>query len=167
MFILFKDSTLLKYGFAISLLMVLAYTDGGCSGNPGPGAWAYVLKINGTHIEESGCTGDTTNNRMELTAVVRALEHVLSYKGLKDRDIDLFTDSMYVKKGITEWINGWLRNGWRTKAKKPVKNKELWVELLNLSNRLKIRWNWTPGHSGIELNERCDRLVRQEIRKLI
>lgn len=147
--------------------MILAYTDGGCSGNPGPGAWAYVLKINGTLVEESGGVGNTTNNRMELTAAIRALEHVLARKGLKDRDIDLYTDSMYVKKGITEWINGWLQNGWKNKARKPVKNKELWVRLLNLTDRFKIRWNWTPGHSGIELNERCDQLVRQEIDKII
>ena len=147
--------------------MILAYTDGGCSGNPGPGAWAYVLKINGTLVEESGGVGDTTNNRMELTAAIRALEHVLARKELKDRDIDLYTDSMYVKKGITEWIDGWLQNGWKNKARKPVKNKELWVRLLNLTDRFKIRWNWTPGHSGIELNERCDQLVRQEIDKII
>ncbi len=147
--------------------MILAYTDGGCSGNPGPGAWAYVLKINGTLVEESGGVEDTTNNRMELTAAIRALEHVLARKGLKDRDIDLYTDSMYVKKGITEWIKGWVQNGWKNKARKPVKNKELWVRLLNLTDRFKIRWNWTPGHSGVELNERCDQLVRQEIDKII
>ena len=147
--------------------MILAYTDGGCSGNPGPGAWAFVLKINETLIEESGGIGETTNNRMELTAAIRALEHVLARKGLNDRDIDLYTDSMYVKKGITEWINGWLQNGWKNKARKPVKNKELWVRLLNLTDRFKIRWIWTPGHSGIELNERCDQLVRQEIDKII
>jgi len=147
--------------------MILAYTDGGCSGNPGPGAWAYVLKIDGTLVEESGGVRETTNNRMELTAAIRALEHVLAHEGLKDRDIDLYTDSMYVKKGITEWINGWLQNGWKNKARKPVKNKELWVRLLNLTDQFKIRWNWTPGHSGIELNERCDQLVRREIDKII
>ena len=104
---------------------------------------------------------------MELTAVIRALEHVLAQGELKQNVVDLYTDSMYVKKGITEWIKNWLANGWKNKAKKPVKNKELWIRLLSLAEQLEINWNWTPAHSGIELNERCDRLVRREISKML
>jgi ribonuclease HI len=147
--------------------MILAYTDGGCSGNPGPGGWAFVLSYDGALVEGSGGVGETTNNRMELTAVIQALEHVLSRGELRQNVIDLYTDSMYVKKGITEWIKNWLANGWKNKAKKPVKNKELWQQLLELTGQLKINWNWTPGHSGVELNERCDRLVRHEIDKIL
>jgi ribonuclease HI len=147
--------------------MILVYTDGGCSGNPGPGGWAFVLKLGEILVEDSGGVGKTTNNRMELMAVIRALEHVLRHEELKGSFIDLHTDSMYVKKGITEWIKNWLENGWKNRSKKPVKNKDLWVELLKLSEQLDIHWNWTPGHSGIELNERCDRLVRGEIDKIL
>ena len=126
-----------------------------------------MLRFDGTLVERSGGVRETTNNRMELTAVIQALEHVLSHSELKENVVDLYTDSMYVKKGITEWINSWLANGWRSKARKPVKNKELWQKLLSLTNQLEINWNWTPGHRGIDLNERCDRLVHREIEKIL
>jgi ribonuclease HI len=147
--------------------MILVYTDGGCYGNPGPGAWAYVLEIDGKLIDGSGGVKRTTNNRMELTAVIHALGYILSQGGLKDQEVDLYTDSMYVKKGITEWIDSWLQNGWRNKAKKPVKNKELWMRLLSLTGQLRVRWHWTPGHSGNELNELCDRLVQEKLEKSV
>lgn len=145
--------------------MIKAYTDGGCLGNPGPGAWAYVLELGGRRITGRGGQEKTTNNRMELTAVIRALERV-DEESWAGRVVDLHTDSMYVKNGMTAWIKRWVENGWRTAAKKPVKNKDLWLELLDMAGRIEIRWNWVLGHSGDELNELCDRMVKEEMRSL-
>ena len=140
------------------------YTDGGCSGNPGPGGWAYVLITeNGTLITNSGSTLLTTNNKMELSAVIEALKSVSLNPAKTPLNLIVHTDSQYVKNGITTWIHNWIRNGWRTAAKKSVKNKEFWVELQQLANNLKIEWKWVKGHAGIEHNELCDALVQKEI----
>ncbi len=134
------------------------YTDGACSGNPGPGGWGGVIIDSGDIIELSGGEKDTTNNRMELTAVIESLRKVSP-----GSELIVTTDSQYVKKGITEWINNWIKNNWKTAAKKPVKNKDLWQELLNLSKIHEIEWKWVKGHSGHPQNERCDELARKEI----
>ena len=145
---------------------VIVYTDGGCSGNPGPGGWAYVIKVADSDSilhKDSGGVGLTTNNKMELTAVIEALRRVRADADLRDRSVKVHTDSMYVKNGITSWIKRWQRNGWRTAAKKPVKNKELWVELSALQDSLEVSWQWVTAHSGIELNELCDAMVQEQI----
>jgi ribonuclease HI len=139
------------------------WTDGGCLGNPGPGGWAFIVRSGG-HVEElSGFEANTTNNRMELTAVREALQLLSTQTSSKPPPIALHTDSQYVQKGITQWIHTWARNGWRTSAKQPVKNSELWLALWDLSHGLTIRWVWVMGHAGIEMNERCDRLVQEAI----
>ncbi|WP_320129336.1 ribonuclease HI [uncultured Sphaerochaeta sp.] len=141
------------------------YTDGGCSGNPGPGGWAFVLRADSVFEKEaSGGAVATTNNRMELQAVIEALKTCLNYSPKK---IIINTDSQYVKNGITAWITNWKRNGWRTANKAPVKNKEYWIELDSLNSQLPVTWNWVKGHAGIELNERCDSLVRKEMDAII
>ena len=137
---------------------IYIYTDGACSGNPGPGGWGAVLKYEDNVKEISGGEDKTTNNRMELSAVIEAL------KLLKEScSIVLTTDSTYVKNGITEWIHTWKKNNWKTSTKKPVKNVELWKELLELTKNHKIEWKWVKGHSGHPENERCDELARMEI----
>jgi ribonuclease HI len=137
---------------------VIAHTDGACSGNPGPGGWGVILDYNGTRKELAGGEALTTNNRMELMAAISALE------GLKRScSIDLHTDSQYVRQGITEWIHGWKRNGWRTADRKPVKNADLWGRLDAALQRHEVRWHWVRGHAGDELNERADRLARDGI----
>lgn len=135
---------------------VLIYSDGACSGNPGPGGWGAVL-ISGKHRKEiSGGEGLTTNNRMELLAAISALE------ALKKRsDVELYTDSAYVKNGITGWVHGWKKNGWRTADKKPVKNVELWQALDALRNKHDVAWHWLKGHAGHPENERADELARE------
>jgi ribonuclease HI len=139
---------------------VFIYTDGACSGNPGPGGWGALLRFNGSEKELSGGERETTNNRMELTAVIEAL------RALKERCVlEITTDSEYVKNGITQWIHNWMKNNWKTKAKKSVKNRELWEELWNLSQGHDIKWKWIRGHSGHPENERCDELARSEIGK--
>ena len=139
---------------------ITIYTDGACSGNPGPGGWGAVL-INGNEIKEiSGGESDTTNNRMELTAVIRALENTLSTS-----EIELYTDSQYVKDGITKWIKNWLKNDWKNSQKQSVKNKELWERLLELSSDRKITWNWVRGHAGNKFNEQVDTLARKACSK--
>ena len=143
------------------------FTDGGCSGNPGPGGWAYVMIIDGTDKPVSGGNPDTTNNRMELTAVISALKDALSWPAWKERPLEVYTDSQYVKNGITQWIQGWMRNGWKTAAKKPVKNQDLWRELHGLTENLKVEWHWVKGHAGNEYNERCDAMVRQEMNRFL
>lgn len=132
------------------------YTDGACSGNPGPGGWG-VLMLSGEHEKElSGGEFDTTNNRMELTAAIEALN------GLKRPcRVNLYTDSTYVKNGITEWIDNWKRRGWKTAAKKPVKNADLWQALDNAVERHSIEWHWVKGHAGHPENERADALANQ------
>ena len=149
------------------------HTDGGCIGNPGPGAWAYVLRHyletgEFEEITESGFSEATTNNRMELSAVIEALKKAqeLSIKGPGgDETVVLHTDSIYVKKGITEWIHRWETNGWKTAGKKPVKNKDLWQELKILDTALTVSWQWVRGHAGNPLNEACDRAVQETIRR--
>lgn len=140
---------------------VTIYSDGGCHGNPGPGAWAAVLQY-GKHVREiTGGTAATTNNRMELMAAIESLNM------LKEAcDIDFHTDSEYVRNGITQWLAGWKRNGWRTAAKKPVKNADLWQQLDAANARHTVRWHWVKGHAGNDLNERCDELVQQAIAKV-
>lgn len=145
---------------------IQAYSDGGCLGNPGPGGWAYVLVLEGGEKTGSGGDSDTTNNRMELTAVIRALRDIQSYKPWRDSTIKLYTDSQYVHKGITQWIRRWEINGWRTADKKPVKNDDLWKALNELNRSLHVEWQWVRGHSGNRLNELCDQLVQREMRAI-
>tara|TARA_B100000035_G_C21037010_1_gene571598 strand:+ start:9129 stop:9560 length:432 start_codon:yes stop_codon:yes gene_type:complete len=134
--------------------MIKVYTDGACKGNPGQGGWGALICEKDTRREIYGGEGNTTNNRMELMAVIRALE------SLKEQnDITVFTDSIYVQKGISEWIMNWKRNGWKSSNKKSVKNKDLWVELDNLNNSMSIKWQWIKGHAGHEGNERADYLA--------
>jgi len=142
---------------------LIIYTDGGCSGNPGPGGWACVLIDGGTRRERSGGEQYTTNNKMELTAVIEALKTARIDFAADSREIVLYTDSQYVKNGITDWIIRWEKNGWITAGKKPVKNREYWQELKKVSEGLDLHWKWVKGHSGNELNERCDEMVQQEI----
>ncbi|MDA3939676.1 MAG: ribonuclease HI [Spirochaetia bacterium] len=145
---------------------IIIYTDGGCRGNPGPGGWAYILKVDSIEKSRSGGDPYTTNNKMELTAVIRSLETVLKDSELSKKAIELHTDSQYVKNGISSWINNWIRNGWMTAAKKPVKNKELWIELKEVSDKLNVTWKWVKGHAGDSLNETCDQMVNEEMNKL-
>ncbi len=145
--------------------MIVIYTDGGCSGNPGPGGWAFVVSENGEIREyRSGGDQSTTNNKMELTAVINALEYA---KANGERDVVILTDSQYVKNGITVWIYSWKKNGWRTSSKAPVKNVEYWVTLDKLNDELNVDWQWVKGHAGIAGNEECDRLVRMETAKFL
>ena len=137
---------------------VVIYTDGACSGNPGPGGWGAVLEYNGHRKELSGGEPDTTNNRMELMAVIRALE-ALS----RPCRVKLFTDSVYVMKGMTEWLPQWKRRNWRTASKQPVKNVDLWQALEEAIHRHRVDWTWVKGHSGIPENERADELARLAI----
>jgi ribonuclease HI len=134
---------------------VVIYTDGACSGNPGPGGWGAVLRWNGTEKELHGGDPQTTNNRMELTAAIRALEALN-----RPAQVQLHTDSKYLLDGVTKWIAGWQRNGWRTAARKPVKNEDLWRELIKAMNGHEVSWIWVKGHAGEEGNERADALAR-------
>lgn len=140
---------------------IVIYTDGACSGNPGPGGWGAIL-MSGQHRKElKGGEAHTTNNRMELLAVISALE-ALKHPS----DVTLWTDSQYVKNGITQWIFSWKKNGWRTADKKPVKNAELWQQLDAARARHKIEWNWVKGHAGHPENERADELAREGIAEI-
>jgi ribonuclease HI len=140
---------------------ITLYTDGACSGNPGPGGWGALL-VYGEHEKEfSGAEAATTNNRMELMAVIMGLESLKS-----PCDVTIVTDSQYVKNGMEQWIHGWKRNGWRTADKKPVKNVELWQRLLAASESHTIRWQWVKGHAGHPENERVDALARLAIGRL-
>jgi ribonuclease HI len=134
---------------------VVIYTDGACSGNPGPGGWGVVLRWNGTEKELHGGDLQTTNNRMELMAAIQALEALN-----RPSRVQLHTDSTYLLNGITKWIAGWQRNGWRTSAKKPVKNEDLWRRLIEAMNGHQVSWLWVKGHAGEEGNERADALAR-------
>lgn len=135
---------------------IAIWTDGACSGNPGPGGWGAVL-IAGEHEKDlKGGEADTTNNRMELTAAIEALDALK-----RPSVVDLHTDSQYVKGGITGWIHGWKRNGWKTADKKPVKNVDLWQRLDTALQRHKVTWHWVKGHAGNEANERADQLARE------
>lgn len=137
---------------------VLIYTDGACSGNPGPGGWGAVLISKGHEKELSGGDPATTNNRMELMAAIAALEALT-----KPCQVDLHTDSQYLRQGITEWIAGWKARGWKTADKKPVKNEDLWKRLDLARARHEVRWHWVKGHAGHPLNERADGLARSAI----
>jgi ribonuclease HI len=143
--------------------MIEIYTDGGCSGNPGPGGWAYVIIRDGALVSEK-CGGEkqTTNNRMELQAVIAALE-ALSSPEHKGEKLAVYTDSQYVQKGITIWLSEWKRKGWKTSDKKPVKNQELWQSLETLAGLFSVSWIWVKGHAGNKYNERCDELTRKAI----
>ncbi len=135
---------------------ITIWTDGACSGNPGPGGWGAILRAGDREKELFGGSPVTTNNRMELMAAIMALEALK-----RPSEIDLHTDSQYVRGGVTGWINGWKRNGWRTADKKPVKNIELWQQLDAATERHRIRWHWVKGHAGHPENERADALARQ------
>ncbi|MGZ8281919.1 MAG: ribonuclease HI [Allosphingosinicella sp.] len=130
------------------------FTDGACKGNPGPGGWGAVIRSGGREKEISGGEPLTTNNRMEMLAAIRALEALQ-----RPCKVDLYTDSAYVRDGITKWIHGWRRNGWKTADRKPVKNAELWLELLEATARHQVEWHWVKGHSGHPENERADKLA--------
>jgi ribonuclease HI len=137
---------------------VVIYTDGACSGNPGPGGWGAVMLYKGRRKEISGGDPDTTNNRMELLAVVRALEALN-----RPCSVTINTDSTYVMKGITEWIESWKRRQWRTASKQPVKNVDLWLELESALAPHEVQWKWVRGHSGVPENDRADELARAAI----
>ncbi|MBQ0003030.1 MAG: ribonuclease HI [Treponema sp.] len=144
---------------------IIIYTDGGCSGNPGPGGWGVVILADGKDIRLSGGEKNTTNNRMELTAAITALKTISQSPDFNSRQIKLFSDSQYVKNGITSWITNWKKNGWKTASKKPVLNQDLWMQLDQLNSSLSVNYNWVKGHAGIEYNEICDSLCQKEIEK--
>jgi ribonuclease HI len=141
--------------------LVDIFTDGACSGNPGPGGWGALLRFGAVEKELAGGEPVTTNNRMELMAAIAALEALK-----RPARIRLYTDSMYVKDGITKWVHGWKKNAWRTADKKPVKNEELWRRLDEAARPHEIEWLWVKGHSGHPENERVDALARDEIRRI-
>ena len=143
------------------LQLVEIYTDGACRGNPGPGGWAALLRMGERERELSGGETPTTNNRMELMAAIKGLEALK-----RPCRVKLFTDSNYVRDGITKWIHGWRRNGWKTADKKPVKNAELWQELLDAAAPHRVEWHWVKGHSGHPENDRVDALACAEADKL-
>ena len=136
--------------------MIEIYTDGSCLENPGNGGWAAIINVNGSIKKISGSEKKTTNNRMELMAPINALKNIGP-----GENINIYTDSQYVKLGITEWINTWVKNNWRTSKKEEVKNKDLWIELYDLNNSLNIKWNWIKAHSGNVLNEEVDLLAKK------
>ena len=140
-------------------MTVAIYTDGACSGNPGPGGWGAVLLYGEHRREISGASADTTNNRMELTAAIRALEALK-----RPTEVALYTDSTYVKDGITRWLPGWKAKGWRTASKSPVKNRDLWEALDALAQRHDVTWHWVKGHAGDPENERADTLAREALK---
>jgi len=142
--------------------MIKIYTDGACKGNPGIGGWGALLIHNEQSIEIFDGELQTTNNRMELKAVIEALNHA---KSMSD-DIQIYTDSSYVQKGIQEWIHNWKKNGWRSSNKKPVKNQDLWQELDTLNSSLKVEWFWVKGHAGHPGNERADFLANEGVKKI-
>jgi len=135
-------------------------TDGACIGNPGPGGWACILRYGDRTKELWGSERETTNNRMELQAAVEGL------RALKEKcEVEVITDSQYLKKGITEWIHNWKRNGWQTKARKPVVNQDLWIELDDQNERHNTQWSWTKGHASHADNNRCDELATAAARE--
>ena len=143
------------------LKSVTIHTDGGCEGNPGPGGWAAVLRFGEQICEVSGGEPATTNNRMELQAAIGALNALN-----QSCAVTLHTDSEYLRNGITKWLHGWKRNGWRTADKKPVKNDDLWKQLDEAASRHRIEWRWLKGHAGHADNERCDQLAAAEMAKI-
>jgi ribonuclease HI len=137
---------------------VVIYTDGACRGNPGPGGWGVILRYSSTHKSLKGFEAATTNNRMELTAAIEALKALT-----RSCDVDLYTDSKYLLQGINEWIENWKLNGWKTTARKAVKNADLWQLLDQQVPRHRINWHWVKGHAGDEGNEAADRLANEAI----
>ncbi len=144
---------------------IVIYTDGACSGNPGPGGWGCVVLADGKEYTSSGGEQATTNNRMELCAAIAALSTVMQNPDWQQRPVKVNIDSQYVKNGITTWIKSWKAKGWRTAEKKPVKNRDLWETLDSFNNQLNVTWNWVKGHSGIKYNELCDKLATSEVEK--
>ncbi|GLQ05680.1 ribonuclease HI [Sneathiella chinensis] len=144
----------------MSRFFVTIYTDGACSGNPGPGGWGALLESNGKTKEICGGESETTNNRMELTAAIQALD-ALKHPS----NVELHTDSTYVKDGITKWMANWKKNGWKTAARKPVKNQDLWMALDEAIQRHQIVWKWVKGHAGHPGNEKADALANQGMEK--
>jgi len=138
---------------------ILIFADGACSGNPGPGGYGAILRTNGNEMEISGSEPETTNNRMELMAVIAALESLT-----RPSKVKVITDSSYVVKGITEWMPNWLKNNWRNSQNKPVLNRDLWERLLNVVSKHQVTWHWIKGHDGHPENERCDRLATEAIK---
>jgi ribonuclease HI len=136
--------------------MIKIYTDGSCLKNPGNGGWAAIINVDNEIKKISGSVKDTTNNKMELMAPIKALQEV---KG--QRPIEIYTDSQYVRLGITNWIHKWIKNNWQTSKKEPVKNKELWIELYELTKSHEIKWIWVKAHAGNTLNEQVDLLAKQ------
>jgi len=142
--------------------IVEIFSDGACSGNPGPGGWGTILRFNGVEKELSGYEPETTNNRMELSAAIAGLAALT-----RPCKVRLTTDSEYLKKGITEWIHAWVKKGWKNSQKKEVANRDLWERLLELSRKHQVEWHWVRGHAGHAENERCDALARAAIERAI
>jgi len=138
--------------------IVEIFSDGACSGNPGPGGWGTILRFGGHEKELSGYDPETTNNRMELIGAIAGLEALT-----RPCRVRVTTDSEYVKKGMTEWIDGWVKRGWKNTQKKPVANRDLWERLLELADQHQVEWHWVRGHDGHAENERCDGLARAAI----
>ena len=136
-------------------MSIKVYTDGACRGNPGPGGWGVYIRLNDEEKDLYGGNPETTNNQMEMQAALEALKY------LKDKNevIELYTDSNYLRQGITEWIHKWKLNNWRTAAKKPVANRDLWIEISDLNEKMNVEWNWVKGHAGDPGNERADQLA--------
>ena len=136
--------------------MIKIYTDGSCLNNPGNGGWAAIINVNGEVKKISGSVKDTTNNKMELMAPIKALQEIRG-----NEQIEIYTDSQYVRLGITDWVHKWIKNNWQTSKKEPVKNKELWIQLYELTNSFDIKWIWVKAHAGNLLNEEVDLLAKQ------
>jgi len=136
--------------------MITIYTDGSCLNNPGNGGWAAIININNGVTKISGSVKDTTNNQMELLAPIKALQEID-----EKQPIEIYTDSQYVRLGITDWVHKWIKNNWKTSKKEPVKNKELWIQLYELTNSYDIKWIWVKAHAGNILNEEVDLLAKQ------
>ena len=136
--------------------MITIYTDGSCLNNPGNGGWAAIISVNGEVKKISGSVKDTTNNKMELMAPIKALQEIE-----EKQPIEIYTDSQYVRMGITDWVHKWIKNNWHTSKKEPVKNKELWIKLYDLNKSHKIKWIWVKAHAGNILNEEVDLLAKQ------
>ena len=136
--------------------MIKIYTDGSCLNNPGNGGWAAIINVNGEIKKICGNVKDTTNNKMELMAPIKALQEIK-----EKQPIEIYTDSQYVRLGITDWVHKWIKNNWQTSKKEPVKNKELWIQLYDLNKSHKIKWIWVKAHAGNILNEEVDLLAKQ------